>query len=275
VTAARHTLVQVSDLHLDAAAPLYERVDTVGRLRDTLAVIEAMHPRPEAILLTGDLANHATPEDYRTIRGLLDPVVARLGVPLVVIPGNHDVTATLREHLLGDTATTGPMDRVLMLGGLRVIALDTTIEGRHTGELTDAQLDRLAAELADPAPEGTLLAVHHPPLPSPIALFEHVALEAPERLAAALAGTDVRLVLAGHAHHTACGTVAGIPVWIAPATAYTADVTAPEDRYRGIAGATGITRIDVFDDTVVTTLVPVGDRAPVVDLAVADVLEQL
>ena len=265
-----HTLVQLSDLHLDAAAPLYGRVDTVARARAALDLVLAMDDRPEAVLLTGDLANDATPDDYVAVRELLEPAMDRLNVPLVVLPGNHDVAATLREHLIGDTTSSGPMDAVLRLGGLRVVALDSTVDGHDHGELTDAQLSWLAAELALPAPDGTLLAIHHPPLPSPVGLFEHVALLAPERLGEVLAGTDVRMILGGHAHHTGCGTLAGVPVWISPAVSYTADVTAPFERYQGLAGGGGLTRIDVFPTTVVTTFVPLEGRDVVVDLTVED-----
>lgn len=275
MTGPRHTLVQISDPHLDAAAALYGAIDTVAALREALAVVAAMERRPAAVLLTGDLANEATPDDYRCVRGLVEPTVRELGAELVVLPGNHDVTGTLREHLLGDTRSTGPMDSSLRLGGLRVVALDSTVENGHHGELSADQLARLGAELQEPAPDGTVLAIHHPPLPSPVGLMEHVALREPERLFEAIRDTDVRLVVSGHAHHTACGEAGGVPVWISPSTAYTADVTAPDGLYRGIAGGAGLTRIDVFADTVVASFVPLAGRDPIVELDVDTVLAEL
>lgn len=275
MSAPRHTLVQISDVHLDAARPLYGSVDPVAALETALEAVRSMADRPEALLLTGDVANHATAADYRRARELLDPLVAELGCELVVIPGNHDTVPLLREHLLGEPASEAPMDATLRLGGLRIVALDTTIPGRHDGEVDDDQLARLARELAEPAPEGTLLLMHHTPLPSPVGLFEHVALRDPGRIAEAVRGTDVRMILSGHAHHTACGTVGGVPVWISPATSYTADVTAPAPLYRGIVGGTGITRVDVFDETVVTTLIPLAGGGTVVELDVDAVVAEL
>lgn len=270
-----HTLVQVSDVHLVTDRLLDGVVDTVARLRAALGAIAGMAVAPEAIVLSGDIGNDATPEEYRLVRELVEPLAAELGAELVAIPGNHDDGAVLREHLLGEPAADRPLDRSLRLGDLRVVALDSTVRGAHHGVLDDEQLAWLAAELAEPAPAGTILVTHHTPLPSPVGLLEHVPLRDPERLAEVIAGTDVRIVLCGHAHHAGCGAVAGVPVWVAPAVAYAADVTAPPYTYRGIAGGAGITRVDVFGEQVVTTLIPIDDRTPVVELAVEAVVADL
>jgi 3',5'-cyclic AMP phosphodiesterase CpdA len=259
-------------VHLDAASPLYGRVDTGAALRAALDLVRAMTPAPEALLLSGDLVNDGTPEDYRAVRSLVEPVARELGCPMVVVPGNHDVVGVLREHLLGEPASDAALDSAVLVGGLRIVALDTSVAGAGHGELSRAQLDWLAAELDSPAPEGTVLMLHHPPLPSPVGLIEELALRERDRLTGLLEGTDVRLILCGHTHHAGAGAVAGIPVWIAPAVAYTSDVTAPPDLFRGMAGATGITRIDVHADTAVATLIPLEGRDPVVELGVTEAL---
>ena len=61
-----------------------------------------------------------------------------------------------------------PQDRVVEVDGLRVVALDTSVPGYHHGELEPGQLAWLADVLATPAPHGTLLAMHHPPIPVPM-----------------------------------------------------------------------------------------------------------
>ncbi|MCV4626542.1 metallophosphoesterase, partial [Escherichia coli] len=85
--------------------------------------------RPAALLFTGDLADDGEPADYEQVGAVLHPALARLGARLVVIPGNHDVTANLRRYLLGDTGSSGPLDSCLRLGGLRIVALDSSVEG--------------------------------------------------------------------------------------------------------------------------------------------------
>ena len=100
--------------------------------------------------------------------------------------------------------------------GLRIIALDTSVPGYHHGELSDDQLTWLAAELATPAEHGTLIALHHPPLPLPmLRAAELIELLEQDRLAAVIEGSDVRGILAGHLHFSTYSLFAGVPVSVA------------------------------------------------------------
>ena len=252
-----HTLVQLSDPHVPAQGLLYDRVDAVARVEQALALMAATGP-VDVLVLAGDAADGGDAEAYRRLRPVLEAGLGALGADLLVVPGNHDDARRLRTELLGLPPADGPQDTVLRRGGLRVVGLDSTVAGAHHGELTDDQLRRLATELADPAPDGTVLVVHHPPIWSTTPLSELVALREPDRLAAAIRGTDVRLVLSGHTHRVSAGTLAGVPVWIGPSTASASDVLAP-DAFRGHPGG-GFTRIDVLDDDVVTTYVPLTGR---------------
>src|SRR5690606_12457598 len=112
-------------------------------------------------------------------------------------------------------------------GGMRVIVVDSTVPGAHWGEVPQDQLEWLSAELSSPAPEGTLLLMHHPPLPTVLDLAVTVELRDQPSLAAVLRGTDVRSILSGHVHHPSFGTFAGIPVAVASSIAYGQDLTQP------------------------------------------------
>ncbi len=138
-----------------------------------------------------------------------------------------------------------------------MLVLDSSVPGAPHGELSAAQLDRLAAELAEPAPDGTVLALHHPPLPNPSPLATRIALREPGALAAVLAGTDVRLVLAGHTHLVSAGALAGIPVWTGGSTAYAYDPL-PPGRGERLLRAPALSRIDLFADSLIVAAVPVG-----------------
>src|SRR4029453_16265072 len=96
---------------------------------------------------------------------------------------------------------------------LRILALDTTVPEYHHGDLLPEQLDWLREQLATPAEHGTVLAMHHPPIPvptmEPAAIIE---LLDQDRLAAVIEGTDVRQILGGHFHYSSHSTFAGIPV---------------------------------------------------------------
>ena len=114
--------------------------------------------------------------------------------------GNHDERAAYARGLLRQRHD-GCQDRVHEVGGLRVVALDTSVPGYHHGELTDDQLAWLREQLATPAPYGTLLALHHPPIPVPMlrGRRDH-RLDDQHRLAEVLEGSDVRAILGGHFH---------------------------------------------------------------------------
>ena len=71
-------------------------------------------------------------------------------------------------------------------------------------------------------------------------------------------GRDVRLILGGHLHYPTNGIFAGIPVAVAGATAYTIDVSAPPRELVGIDGGRSFSLVHLFDDGVVTSVVPVG-----------------
>lgn len=118
------------------------------------------------------------------------------------------------------------------------------------------QLDGLRAELARPAPDGTVLALHHPPLPSPPRLSQLMRLRNRHELGAAISGSDVRIVLAGHTHLVSAGALAGVPVWTGGAATLLADALPPGRGSRGRRSAT-LSRIDLFDDDVVVASVPI------------------
>jgi 3',5'-cyclic-AMP phosphodiesterase len=250
-----HVIAHISDTHLVAGdAELYGGVDADARLSQLLERLEGSQFRPDALIFTGDLADTGQPEAYRKLHDQVEPLASRLGAEVIWVMGNHDDRAALRGHLLRETPSMAPMDRVHDVAGLRVVVLDTSVPGCHHGEISPAQLDWLAAQLAGPAPFGTILAMHHPPIPSVQDLAVTVELREQAPLAEVLRGTDVRSILAGHLHYSAAATFAGIPVSVAPASCYTQDLLTPGTRGRD--GAQAFNLVHCYPDTVVHTVVP-------------------
>jgi len=255
----RYTIVQVSDPHVPADGFLFDRVDACARVQVSLEMIAAAGCCPDVLVLSGDVANQGDAEAYVRLRPVIDAALRRFGAKLLVAPGNHDDVALLRAHLLGREPERGPLDEVVRTGGLRLIGMDSSVPGEVHGELDDAQLEALADELSEPAGDGTVLVVHHPPIWSTTPMSKLVALRESHRLAAVIRGSDVRLVLSGHTHRVSAGTLAGIPVWVSPSTGSHADVLA-RNGFRGHAGG-GFTRIDILDDgEIVATFVPLTGR---------------
>jgi 3',5'-cyclic AMP phosphodiesterase CpdA len=259
---ARRTIVHVSDTHLLAGnAPLGGRYDTAANLGHTLASIERLGIRPDAIVFTGDLTDLGEPGAYLALRAAVEPVAARLGAPIVWVAGNHDERTALRRDLLGLEPSGQPVTGVWDLGGLRLVGLDTSVPGWHHGDLDAGQIDWLRGILETPAPLGTLLALHHPPVPSHIPLFDILELRNQAGLADAIAGSDVRGILAGHLHYSTSGTFAGVPVSVAAATCYTMNLARPASRVNGMDAGQSFHLVHVYDDTITHAVVPVTDAA--------------
>jgi 3',5'-cyclic AMP phosphodiesterase CpdA len=258
-----YTIIQISDPHVPASGLLFDRVDACARVQATVDVLVEAGCAPDVLVLSGDMADRGAGESYVRLRPVIDAAVERLGARLLVVPGNHDDLSLLRVQLLGRQPDAGPLDEVMRARGLRLIGLDSTVPGEDYGEVSEAQLRAMAEELAEPAPDGTVLVVHHPPIWSTTPTSELVALRKPEQLGAVIRDTDVRLVLSGHTHRVSAGTLAGVPVWVSPSTGSQADVLA----HTGFAGHTGggFSRIDILDDgEVVTTFVPLTGRDEIV-----------
>jgi Icc protein len=258
--APERVLLHVSDTHLRAAGSrLFDLVDARDRLARALAVIEASGVCPDGVVFTGDLVDLGEGDAYLELRDLVEPFAARLGTRVFWVMGNHDDRAQFRARLLDEApeAEPLPVDRVDELDGLRLVTLDTSVPGHHHGELRDAQLEWLADVLATPAPLGTILAMHHPPVPSVLPLAGSVELRDQARLAPVLRGTDVRAIIAGHLHYSTFATFAGIPVSVASSTCYAQDLTVPVGGTRPQDGAQAFNMVHIYDDTVVHSVVPV------------------
>jgi len=204
-------LAQLSDPHMGA---VWGGRDPTGALAAAVGAVRALRPRPGAVVLTGDLADHAEDAEYERVAAALEP----LGVPVHVLPGNHDDRAVLRRHFDLPGSGDEPVRYSVRCGPLRLVACDTTRPGADDGELDVAWLER---ELDADRETPTLLALHHPPLAIGLHAMDAVALAAADRraLGELVAGhPQVRGIAAGHAHRSAIGRLGGCPVLLAPST---------------------------------------------------------
>lgn len=255
----RHFLLHMSDTHLLGGPDLlYGAVDSDELLRQTFAEIAASGIRPDVVVFTGDLADKGEPEAYAKLRRIVEPACQALGAQVIWAMGNHDHRGNFRAGLLAEPAHDAPVDHSYSLNGLRVITLDTSVPGFHHGELDADQLEWLAGELSTPAPDGTILALHHPPVPSVLDLSVLVELRRQSELAAVLRGSDVRTILAGHMHYSTTAMFAGIPVSVASSTCYTQDLNVPVGGIRGRDGGQSFNLVHVYEHTIVHSTVPLG-----------------
>jgi Icc protein len=207
-------LLQISDTHLGAD---WHGVEPDQCLLGAVEVILEMPQRADALVVSGDLTQHGTPEEYARVRELLAP----LDLEPHVLPGNHDLRGPLRETFglpgEGDEHVSYAVD----LGPLRLVCLDSSVPGDDGGALDEGRIEWLEATLAEERERPTVLAMHHPPLATAIPSFDAIGLAAEWRaeLAAVLARhPQVVRVIAGHVHRTIASELAGRAVVSVPST---------------------------------------------------------
>jgi len=260
----RHFLLHLSDPHLlGGPDPLYGVVDSEERLMQLFEEVKASGAMPEAVIFTGDLADKGDPAAYVKLRAIVEPACEDLGAEVIWAMGNHDNRANLRKGLLDQPGNDDPLDHSYFINGLRVITLDTSVPGFHHGELDDSQLDWLAQELETPAPDGTILALHHPPVPSVLDLSVLVELRDQASLAEVVRDSDVRTILAGHLHYSTTASFAGVPVSVASASCYTQDLNVPVGGTRGQDSGQSFNLVHVYEHTIVHSVVPLGSSTTV------------
>jgi Icc protein len=208
-------LAQISDPHL--GEPPIGGAKPKKCLREVIAAIEALPDRVDAVLVTGDLAEHADPEEY----ALAAELIGALGAPFHVLPGNKDDRATMRRAFDLPGGADAPLDYAVDLGPLRLVVVDSTIPGEDRGGFEPAQLEWLDATLADAPEQPTIVAMHQPPLVTGMADWDGVIMTAADRAAlAAVIGRhpQVRAIVGGHLHRVSASALAGRPVVVAPST---------------------------------------------------------
>jgi 3',5'-cyclic-AMP phosphodiesterase len=220
--------VQLSDPHVVAPGRLLlDRVDTPRLLAQAVAAVAAMQPAPAAVVLTGDLVDRGTAEEYEHLRALLAPLPG----PVWLMPGNHDDPAVMRQVFVdhdelqppaGDPALADHVLWVRSVGGLRLVALDTVVPRASHGRLCAARLAWLADTLAAAPDTPTVLALHHPPFATGIGHMDAIGLlEGGPELAALLQGhPQVERLICGHLHRPITRRFGGTLAMTVPSTAH-------------------------------------------------------
>jgi Icc protein len=216
-------LAQISDLHIKRPGGLaYRRVDTAAALARCVARLNALEPRPDAVVVTGDLVDGGSAEEYLHLRTFLAP----LAIPYYLLVGNHDERAALR-NAFSDHAYLREggefVQYTIDIGPLRLIALDSQVPQQGAGALCDARLAWLAAALDAARGIPVVIALHHPPFVSGIGHMDTQRLDptSAERLAAIVGRYgNVERVICGHIHRPMFVRFAGTVASAVPAPAH-------------------------------------------------------
>ncbi len=223
-------IAQISDLHIKAPGALaYNRVDTAAALAACVAELNRQQPRPELGVISGDLADTPSVEEYDHLRRLLAP----LRLPFVVVPGNHDSRDLMRAAFPEQryASPTGPLNQVCSCGDLDVVLLDSSVHARPHGELAGETLAFLDRSLAASPDRPALAFLHHPPFRAGIWHMDRQNLLNADALAEVVRRHPrLRLIAAGHVHRATFTTFAGVAATICPAPNHAVDLDLGELR---------------------------------------------
>ncbi|MEM1045031.1 MAG: phosphodiesterase [Pseudomonadota bacterium] len=215
-------IAQISDSHVCAqGVPAYRVVETNMLAERAVGAVNRLDPQPDFVIVTGDLVDHGKAEEYDLARRIMDDLRA----PYAVIAGNHDSSAALKrcyadrawaQQIEGDS-----LQFSLRVGDLRIIGLNSAVDGKHYGLLSEAELAWLEAELERDQSVPTIVALHHPPIVTGLQGMDRSKLRNSDEFAALLARYDTILrVICGHDHRPVFAPFGGTTVTIAPGLAH-------------------------------------------------------
>jgi 3',5'-cyclic AMP phosphodiesterase CpdA len=224
--------------------------DSFERLEAVLLDIRRRCLRPDALLISGDLAFRGDAACYAQARTLIDSYTLELGIPSVIALGNHDDACAFRRGYLKQHGGTDPYYGETMLGATRVLVLDSRANsqdakpGMGKGIICEEQLFWLKHRLCADRRTQTLLMLHHPPVSFPMDERElmtngdellNVIAEASEPGAQRL---PLAGILCGHIHVAGVALVNGVLCAAAPATIFSKieDEAAEETVFTAEAG---------------------------------------
>lgn len=201
-------LIWMSDLHYQAEGHVLGE-DPRARLDAALRMIRAHHLDADALVLTGDLANHGAAQHYAALAERL----SELPMPVLPLVGNHDDRAALWAHLPWPAGLEGFAQYAVDMGDARLLCLDSLVPGETAGALCAARLDWLRYELADRPDRPRYVFLHHPPGTLGLPAQDPDNLRDPGPFLSLLRATPgVVGVFAGHVHRPCHAMLSGVPV---------------------------------------------------------------
>lgn len=202
-------IIQLSDSHISLACP-----QRIADLETCIQHINAVHPQPDVVVHTGDVAHDGLAEEYDIARGLLD----QLSAPYCVLPGNRDKRQQLIEAFADGNRIRNGMEFVqysIEDYESRLICVDTISENSNKGRLCAERLAHIETMLAADTVRPTILFLHHPPfevaeIPDPFQYEDWAAVKAFESLVGK--NKQIRAVFCGHVHRDVEASIGTLPV---------------------------------------------------------------
>ena len=215
-------IAQITDLHMRARGiPAYRVVESNMLAERAVDAVNALDPQPDFVIVTGDLADKGLEEDYVQAKETL----GRLKAPYASIAGNHDSAAQMKksfsDHAWASQMPGDSLQFTIDIGDIRLIGLNSAVEGKAHGFLDDHELEWLTRELDGSRDRPVVLVIHHPPILTGVSHMDRINLKNADALADVIRDrSNILRILCGHDHRPVFAPFAGTYVTISPATAH-------------------------------------------------------
>ncbi|WP_421780772.1 phosphodiesterase [Kiloniella litopenaei] len=214
-------IAQITDFHVGRIIETDNGpIDLYDRLVETIAHLSNLRPRPDLVVVSGDISNHGNEEDYTRAKTLLDT----MALPYFVMPGNHDTRESLRKlfHDDGYLPNQGTfLQYTIEQYPLRLIMLDSLEVGAHHGLICDERLQWLNNKLTDAPERPTLIFMHHPPAKLQLPYQDGMRCFNGEKLAKIIENHNQILGIAcGHTHRDSVANWANTVLFVTPSATF-------------------------------------------------------
>ena len=186
-------LLQISDTHFGTEQPPV--IEALVRL--------SLKQRPDLLVLSGDITQRARQVQFRAARAFVD----RLNVPVLAIPGNHDIplfnlwTRVRQPYAHYRAAFGSVLEPTYSSADMLVVCVNTTRWYRHkNGEVSGQQIDRVAQQLTQASPAQLRVVVVHQPLAVNHSADSHDLLRGHAHAIQSWAAAGADLLMGGHIH---------------------------------------------------------------------------
>ncbi len=221
-------ILHISDIHYRQSyepcekgykAVLYRMQSPLEPLGRCLAQARESYPDLDCLLISGDLTEDGTAEDYAQLRQFIEDQVG--GLPVVVTLGNHDNKASFYQGWLGQEPSSEPYNCVAHFGDTAIISWDTSVQGNPDGVITPQQMQWLKDAFAQIQDRHIILMTHHH-------FMEHQAsvpaIPDQKEFPELLRDRQIDCLLCGHTHHKFAYFYGDVPYYTVDGMSFYADL---------------------------------------------------
>ena len=218
-------LIWMSDLHFTKTGDVLGHNPRI-RLQAAIDYINEHHHDAAHCIISGDMANRATPADYADLSDRLQT----LEVPYLPMVGNHDNRDLFRKAFsLPETSMAEFIQYDVPTAGTTILCLDTHKPGSDAGSYCAGRMDWLRDKLNAAGDTPVLIFMHHPPMSLGLPMQDKDKLENGDAVLTVLSEFNcVKYLCIGHVHRAISGTIGGIGFATMPSVLFQAPPPLPE-----------------------------------------------